>query len=299
MKIKLLSSIRSVADLLLPRLSKCALATGVLTFLGAGMLAPHASASSSLLYENVSIEGTVQTDTTNYFEGAAIFNRNPEVLGFGTTAWARTASWWNTLDSANLSYTDLPTSGGGFNFSGTVSGRHSRALDTTHGTGTYWFSYLLHDQTALGVATIGVEIGPTAGTGAIFLGNSNGQFALGEGGGTMATMGAANTNVTMFLAKIEIDADDGASVSAWLNPTIANITDEASLGAADATTTIGGLTSFDNLNLANFAGTTDRTITIDELRLGSDLVTVIPEPSTLSMVAVILLGAFGYRRFRR
>lgn len=226
-----------------------------------------------------------------------LVGQGPATLGF-SGAWLEgyAGAQSPSVVAGGLAYGDgihnMTTSGGAIEYAGGGFGRAGRLLTApyTDGTnGTVYFAFLIQLD---GVADVyrGVEMhsgGFDDGA------NRKIQIVTGEGGanpnggdrftirlfgsnfaGFSGDLGAANTNVNLFVGKISFSsAGDGDSIQLWRNP--ADLSSEA-LSGAPVFEKAGFNLQIDRTSIARFNGSNG--CAVDEIRFGaswSDVTTVI------------------------
>ncbi|HEX2473999.1 MAG TPA: PEP-CTERM sorting domain-containing protein [Lacipirellulaceae bacterium] len=199
-------------------------------------------------------------------------------------------------------------------------------------SGTFYFSYLTDKNIDTARTTTLTFFGPPVGT--TPPGSQQERLAIGQIG--TGTAGNATTNgnfgllvnnvnpanvvnaanpipygvgVThLILGRIDWNPAGNENITIWVDPT--NVTTEAAAGAPYLTTSNFELVSFDSIRLfsGNNAAAVDGmpakpavSADYDEIRIGdswADVTTIVPEPATLLLTIVSLVGLRGLRRSR-
>ncbi|MBK1834808.1 PEP-CTERM sorting domain-containing protein [Roseibacillus ishigakijimensis] len=259
------------------------------------LLAPSAQAA---LLANDSILTGSNPAAGEYDSTSAIGGQNPEGLGYNS-AWSGSSG----AIVSGLSYSGSGYSGEeGSALQTTSATRFGRNMDTDlanafAGTGTIYLSFL---------ASFDGSFSSWAGYAAFEVGGTdyndpNKALAIGVDGGGLAgnfmyqvnngtktsTAIPSDTNVHHFLVRFDMDAAGTDDLTLWIDPVLTGASDPA--GGISVT---GEELSIDNIRLgAGGAG-----LTVDEIRFGTDLASVVPEPST---ALLSLLGVLGLIRRRR
>lgn len=269
---------------------------GLIALSFAGALAPLQAAPT--------VEDSFETGgAPDYTEGSE------NLIGQGPTRIGFTGNWLEAYEGAQspdvftpgLTYTDgtnsMTTAGGAVEYFGGGNGRAGRLLAnpyTNSSDRTVYFAFLMQlDSTVASDNYRGLELhdgGFDDGAHRRF------QIVTGEPGAAAsdanyslrlfndttnfsADLGAPDTDVNLFVVKIEFSADsNGDSISVWRNPS--NLGSESSSGTADATLS-GFDFSFDRVSLARFNAANG--FALDEIRLGStwsDVTTVLDASDT-------------------
>jgi hypothetical protein len=218
--------------------------------------------------------------------------------GFGT--W--TTSGGAPTTQTGLTYSTLPTA-----FSSAkagYAGKTTTNLLSPISTGTVWISFLIQGVGDLGADPNGVLL--TGTTQSIFVGFGAGFSGTHTGFGTALTTNGggwsgvtgytnadniSNTATHWIVLALNLTTD---SLSLWIDPTVANVSN-GTLGAALQTTTrdLGTLTGM------GFEGIGGALPKFDEFRIGTDFApALVPEPSTYAIVGVLLFGIALMRRRR-
>ena len=182
-------------------------------------------------------------------------------------------------------------------------------------TGTLWASFMIQGTTAA-TTGLGAAIGffginaPTASTAGITVGSvgSSASYRVANrgldtsGGGTVLTSATFAGTQSFMVAKITIDTNAGANetISLWINPTNFNGT-EGSLGAAAISGSLSnlGISSISSIAFgSNYVSTVNPVLGLDEIRLGTTLTSVIPEPSSAMLGSLGMLALLRRRRNR-
>jgi|GEM_PF-2367177 len=184
------------------------------------------------------------------------------------------------------------------------------------GTTTFWMSYLFNPGTN---TASGVYLGRSTASGNASgtLTGANSSVGFGMNSGRQALIGGNNaTRATSAGAVFSLNADHWVvasfdltsagqitAASMWVKPTTGSVpANEAALGAADATFS-GSFTYNTPSKLGFTTGSSVAAFEFDEVRIGDTYVSVIPEPSSASLlacglVAAVLSAAFVSRRRR-
>ncbi len=258
------------------------------------------------------VEDSFETGTGGYTTGVNLNGQAPSSTTGFTGSWTNTSGGFQ-VQSTGLSYGSLVTSGGAAFATGS-NARIGRLLQTTYDStfsGTLYFSFLMQLE-SVGGHYQALEFhngGFSDGTHRQFLiasggnitGLSNDVFAYRFTDGTSSTpFGTADTNVNMFVVKLELSASAGSdSITIYRNPTDLLVEGNNTITANAS----GQDIVFDRITLAFFpAGEVDpSSVTFDELRLGTSFasVTPVPEPrSAATLLGLVALGMVGLNRRR-
>lgn len=201
-----------------------------------------------------------------------------------------------------LSYQDLPVVGGAAadNASATRSNHRviNGAENYTMAGEKQWFSYLLNvPAAATGGQFYVTFFGSTSyqgfGSRTNFL---NGNLVLhGNLDGLISntTYQLQHDQTYLILGSATWTTDTNIALSLWVNPDLNTVTDESHLGVAQITQS-GSITVGDWLWVR---GNAPAQGIVDEIRLGTDFASVIPEPSTYAILfGVVALGVVIVRR---
>ncbi len=217
----------------------------------------------------------------------------------GGSGWA-SGSTWNGGQSVAGSFTYPGVGNSGANkYSGT--GNVFRSLNLGAGSvssslGLVTAGTLGMDSTTLWMSFIGQRQGGGyagvslygGGSELIFFGSNgiNPDWGIGN---EATTAGTPADSEAYILVKMEFGAaNNNDTFSMWSNPDLS--TGESGLGTANATSSVFDV-KFDEIRLG-----TASTLLVDELRLGTTFADAVPEPSSLSLVA---LGGLALLRRRR
>ena len=230
----------------------------------------------------------------------------------GGSGWS--SAWRNSYSRNGGNYVvadtgmthDAVTASGNSAYSPGDGTRYQRDLDAMYEDGTVYLSFLMKCTTSADDPYSAVELqsGSDADPGRVFQvgilrkddgldpGNGgNAEFYAssrdGVGGGRLDSVKLADfdTETNLFVARFDLAADTAAL---FFNPD--NATDLTNGGIA--LDLFSGFT-FDRVGLANFVG--GNGTYIDELYVGTDVPVLVPEPATLSILA---LGSLILRRKR-
>ena len=238
----------------------------------------------------------------------------------GGTGWS---SAWN-YSSANpvvgsgLTYDGLPSTGGSWEDTGTTTispttiSRVYTTVNSSYSTGgsSLWFSALVdpNGTTATGndIKFYALGYGDNRGAGFRVLGNSS-------GGGTVQAASSTNyssvsltlsAGVNLILGRVNFTTpsagNTGYQTTIWLNPNISLGIDGLDAGASTLVQTYADNTtdswSADSWTGAFVRGSGNFVGNLDEIRIGTDFVSVVPEPATIFIM--IGGGALLLRRRR-
>jgi uncharacterized protein (TIGR03382 family) len=283
-------------------LSTSILRTGTLA--AATLLAIPAAHAALIVYEGF-----------NYglADNAALGNSFGWQSSAGSTG---TTSWQFDTTSLAVPFTGatgatLPAATGGSLqlAGGGQTGFDTPAWGTLSTSSTYWYSFTLNTYGGT-VGDPGSYTSSPRGTFNIFtntINANNPQNGFGiniSNGGVLSagssTGGAATTGITIatggvysILGRLVVDGSGGATNTVWANPT--DVSSVAALGTGASTT--GSIVT--NEVAASFGGRSFGGSTgyrIDEIRVGTELMNVVPEPSA---AALGLIGLAGLLRRRR
>lgn len=225
--------------------------------------------------------------------------------GDPTTATGFSGNWdigqGSLSSSSDLTYTDLPTSGGSATGAGAT--RALESLTSSVASGTVYTSLLYQGGGNSGGVTVGAIL--SGSTSSLFIGFGAG-FTGTETGFGLASIDTGNTfafatgyenaaninNTAIHFLVLELNLDTNTT-SLWIDPTVSDVA-AGTPGTADLVTS-----SFDIGSLTGIGYNTDGVNpTIDELRIGTSFVDVsgIPEPSSTALAG---LGALALLRRRR
>jgi len=275
--------------------------TSLLSAFAAGM-ALSTSAQAALLAH----------EPFNYTAG---LNLATQTGGTGfTSAWTANASDYTAV--GGLSYSGLVSTGGAVEVVGngswsTSARRNITSIDTT--TGVIWGSYLIRPD-VIGDDGIEIKFGEGAPPGTP--NNINWGFAsgMGNGGGTAPRLDANSnsgavfgSNLTVGQTHLLVWAYNSASTGdgffpgdfvAWidLDLSLYDVGDPTSFpdpGTASIYKFVGG--GQPNIGITQIFGR-NTTFTFDEMRVGSNFASVIPEPSSALLGALGVFAAVGIRR---
>lgn len=222
--------------------------------------------------------------------------------------FTRAAGPWG-IAAPGLSGLTLSGEAGNTAFLAADGSRVLRPLDQAYSSGTVYLSFLMQ-QSDNGAANpfTAVELADGANTDSLRVlslgllrdddGNPTGQesdFAIrsqtAPGGGTqdVGIIAPFDTAVNLYVTRFDLDAD---TADVFFNPN--GSTNLA--GAGDVSITLAAGTQFDHLGVANFVGA--NATSVDEIRLDTTPPSLVPEPTSIAMMALFGALAFGYRRMK-
>lgn len=249
--------------------------------------------------------------------------------GFSTNWTTISDATGGNIISPGYTYTGLTTSGNRaqiFNASATPDPTATyfyRTLTTpfsvsANSTGTLWASFIIQ-ATAAAQGGLGASINftnnntPTASSAGVSIGavGSSANYRVANRGTDTSGSGSVLTTTTnagtqvFAVLKLTLDTNTGANdfVSLWFNPNLGSFNGtEASLGtAALDNQSMGniGLTSINSIVFgSNYVNTGSPVLGLDEIRLGTTVASVIPEPTTWALLAGSLTALAIFRRRR-
>ncbi|MEX0331410.1 MAG: PEP-CTERM sorting domain-containing protein [Puniceicoccaceae bacterium] len=237
--------------------------------------------------------------------------------GFDYTAGGTATGWAGTnieVVAGSLNYTAtgaaLPASGNSLRIVNPQRALYDAVTGipyTDATTQTVWISYLMKPGYLDGYYTV-FETSPSSD----FTGAGPRSMAIGQtdlGGVFNATFNLSinnnnaghveigteltDTEVNLFVVKVEMVNGGQDSVTAWRNPTVAQLTGET----GGTTLTMETFNGIDYIGLTNFSGNGNPIF--DEIRMGPSLSSVaVPEPSTYALIVGLaaLLALYQRRR---
>ena len=259
-----------------------------------------------------SLNASAALISSDDFNGTDYGPHNTDINGQsgGSGAWASNVwndgtthvRWVNTvlggMTSSATGYTNTGTDDGQMvrYFSGTKY--PWRTYSSAINSGNVWVSYINQRTSVDSISDYSSMRFRDGGGNWVYIGSQSDDFGIGNSPtvATDQTLGVY-TSFTAHLIVAKIDLSDG-SVDAWLNPS--DVTTEATLGTADASVTAAMLgftmTSLDGVMGIVAGENTNAWEAWDAMRIGTELVDVVPEPATLGLVGFVAMGALLIRR---
>ncbi|MDN3678157.1 T9SS type A sorting domain-containing protein [Flavobacterium paronense] len=195
-------------------------------------------------------------------------------LGANQT-WSNSNAGDNILAVAgNLSYTGITSTGNSVSFSGIGAECHTPVTATTATEGGFYARFLMNITDYANVTTDGTQtyfVALTDGVAStfkarLFLKKSGTQYQLGLTSGTTTTNYAATLFNVGDVVCVVLGYDfAGNTLKAWLNPTLATLTDATPADLTDTPT--AAITTLGGFLLRQDSATATPTITVDELKI--------------------------------
>jgi hypothetical protein len=205
------------------------------------------------------------------------------------------------------SHIDVPNNTSGGEITANNSSRMYRLLDgslavTDSTSGTLYLSWLFQDGQETGATTyqmLDLYNGNTADANRNFTagltqngGQSGNQYDFGVTEAYTSTGVNADNGVHLFVAKFDLSAVAGGdSVTVWLDPTLGGLGDPTG-----GTTVTGKTIKFDRLAISDYDG---NSANWSDIRWGTSLISVVPEPSTFALGGMSLAALLIFRRKTR
>jgi hypothetical protein len=292
----------------------------------AGLLATAGTASAGLIVAD-GFETSDDPTSSQYDADVKLVGQGPGIAGFSDT-WQGSYDRFNTVETGISGFFKIEEVGGleviqeGSN--STRDRTRTITGDTPAASKTYWLAFSANfAETTGGGVSMGYEL--TSGD-TLDFGMEAGAFKIEDDGGTAVTFGTAEADTDyLLITSVEITHFGSSSTTGGLeklNAWVFSATDFAewdkqeSTLSSDATATLGEVT--DNLFYSGSTtdeqqlyearvhyiepggGNTQLGTKLDEYRISTDFdgLDIVPEPATMSMLAIGGLGAL-LRRKRR